>query len=112
VPVGKSGYKEGVGLVLPGIDCDAERRLVMAVSVQTAVREVMDIRQASEYLGISGDTLYRYASEGFIPAFKLGNRWRFKKTLLDAWMDEKSGVKPVTPIAVMPKQKKPVARAR
>jgi excisionase family DNA binding protein len=85
----------------------------MAVLVQTVVREVMDIRQASEYLGISGDTLYRYASEGFIPAFKLGNRWRFKKSLLDAWMDEKSGVKaPPTPIAVMPRQKKPVARAR
>jgi excisionase family DNA binding protein len=84
----------------------------MAVAVQTSVREVMDIRQASEYLGISGDTLYRYASEGFIPAFKLGNRWRFKKSLLDAWMDEKSGVKAPTPIAVMPKQKKPVARAR
>jgi excisionase family DNA binding protein len=89
-----------------------ERRREMAVSVQAAVREVMDIRQASEYLGISGDTLYRYASEGFVPAFKLGNRWRFKKTLLDAWMDEKSGVKPTTPVAVMPKQKKPVARVR
>jgi excisionase family DNA binding protein len=88
-----------------------ERRPGMAVAVQ-AVREVMDIRQASEYLGISGDTLYRYASEGFIPAFKLGNRWRFKKSLLDAWMDEKSGVKPPTPIAVVPRQKKPVARAR
>ena len=84
----------------------------MAVSVQAAIREVMDIRQASEYLGISGDTLYRYASEGFIPAFKLGNRWRFKKTLLDAWMDEKSGVKAAQPVVVMPKQKKPVARAR
>jgi excisionase family DNA binding protein len=84
----------------------------MAVSVQTTVREVMDIRQASEYLGISGDTLYRYASEGFVPAFKLGNRWRFKKTLLDSWMDEKSGVKPTQPVAVMPKQKKPVVRAR
>ena len=83
----------------------------MAVAVQTIVREVMDIRQASEYLGISGDTLYRYASEGFIPAFKLGNRWRFKKSLLDAWMDEKSGVR-ATPVAVMPRQKKPVARAR
>ena len=69
----------------------------MAVAVQAMVREVMDIRQASEYLGISGDTLYRYASEGFIPAFKLGNRWRFKKSLLDAWMDEKSGVQPVCP---------------
>jgi excisionase family DNA binding protein len=84
----------------------------MTAMVQTIVREVMDIRQASEYLGISGDTLYRYASEGFVPAFKLGNRWRFRKTLLDSWMDEKSGVKAVTPIAVMPKQKKPVARAR
>ena len=87
-------------------------RLRMAASAQTVAREVMDIRQASEYLGISGDTLYRYASEGFIPAFKLGNRWRFKKSLLDAWMDEKSGVKAPTPIAVMPRQKKPVARAR
>jgi excisionase family DNA binding protein len=84
----------------------------MTAMVQAIVREVMDIRQASEYLGISGDTLYRYASEGFVPAFKLGNRWRFRKTLLDSWMDEKSGVKAVTPIAVMPKQKKPVARAR
>jgi excisionase family DNA binding protein len=86
----------------------------MAVSVQMVTREVMDIRQASDYLGISGDTLYRYASEGFVPAFKLGNRWRFRKSLLDSWMDEKSGVKPVvtTPIAVVPKQKKPVGRAR
>ncbi len=84
----------------------------MAVAVQAMVREVMDIRQASEYLGVSGDTLYRYASEGFVPAFKLGNRWRFKKALLDAWMDEKSGVRTAAPIRVMPKQKKPVARAR
>ena len=29
----------------------------------------MDIRQASDYLGISPDTLYKYASEGFVPAF-------------------------------------------
>jgi excisionase family DNA binding protein len=78
---------------------------------QTVPREVMDIRQASEYLGISGDTLYRYASEGFIPAFKLGNRWRFKKSLLDAWMDEKSGI-PAPQAPVAPKQKKPAGRAR
>jgi excisionase family DNA binding protein len=84
----------------------------MAGMAQAAAREVMDIRQASDYLGISGDTLYRYASEGFVPAFKLGNRWRFKKSLLDAWMDEKSGVKPAAPVAVMPKQKKPAGRAR
>ena len=85
----------------------------MAGSAQQVTREVLDIRQASEYLGISGDTLYRYASEGSIPAFKLGNRWRFRKSLLDAWMDEKSGVKSATGnIAVMPHQKKPASRAR
>lgn len=50
------------------------------------IREVMDIPQASEYLGISADSLYRYAAEGLVPAFKLGNRWRFKKSLLDEWM--------------------------
>ncbi len=53
-------------------------------------REVMNIRQASQYLGVSPDTLYKYVSEERIPAFKLGNRWKFKKTILDQWMEEKS----------------------
>jgi excisionase family DNA binding protein len=53
-------------------------------------REVMNIRQASQYLGVSPDTLYKYVGEQKIPAFKLGNRWRFKKSRLDQWMEEKS----------------------
>jgi excisionase family DNA binding protein len=54
------------------------------------IREVMDIRGASEYLGVSRETLYKYAFEDKIPAFKLGNRWKFKKTLLDRWMEKQS----------------------
>ncbi len=76
------------------------------------VREVMDIRQAADYLGISADSLYRYASENTIPAFRLGNRWRFKKSRLDAWMDEQSGVSEQIPKLVKPRQKKPVRAAR
>jgi excisionase family DNA binding protein len=53
-------------------------------------REVMNIRQASQYLGVSPDTLYKYVSEERIPAFKLGNRWKFKKSLLDTWMENQS----------------------
>ena len=83
--------------------------MAAATQGQVAVREVMDIRQAAEYLGISGDTLYRYASEGFVPAFKLGNRWRFRKSLLDHWMDVKSGV---VAESVDAGTKKPVGRAR
>lgn len=108
VSPGKTRYKEATEIsVGRGL-----RRRSMSGAAQPVAREVMDIRQASEYLGISGDSLYRYASEGFIPAFKFGNRWRFKKSLLDAWMDEKSGVQKLPPIAVMPRQKKPVARSR
>ncbi|HZD47904.1 MAG TPA: helix-turn-helix domain-containing protein [Silvibacterium sp.] len=82
----------------------------------TEIREVMDIRQASDYLGISPDTLYKYASDAFIPAFKLGNRWRFKKSRLDEWMDRQSGVsaqpEPAAPKAVRASQKKPVRGIR
>ena len=53
-------------------------------------KEVMTLREASQYLGISADTLYKYLGEGSIPDFKLGNRWRFKKDLLDRWMERKS----------------------
>ena len=54
------------------------------------LREVMDIRQASRYLAVSPDTLYRYLAERKLPAFKLGNRWRFKKSTLDRWMEQQS----------------------
>jgi excisionase family DNA binding protein len=53
-------------------------------------REVMDIREASQYLGVSRETLYKYVYEERIPAFKLGNRWKFKKTVLDRWMERRS----------------------
>jgi excisionase family DNA binding protein len=75
-------------------------------------REVMNIRQASSYLGVSPDTLYKYVSEERIPAFKLGNRWRFKKSKLDEWMEEQSSMsmkrKPVTAV---PKKKPGSLRA-
>jgi len=51
-------------------------------------REVMDIRDAADYLSLAPDTLYIYASKGIVPAFKFGNRWRFKRSILDAWMED------------------------
>lgn len=74
------------------------------------IREVMDIRQASDYLGISPDTLYKYASEGFVPAFKLGNRWRFKRSRLDEWMDRQSDMQS-NAAEIDPELKKPVRPA-
>ncbi len=58
--------------------------------MKAELREVMDIRQAADYLGISQDSLYRYAATGKLPAFRFGNRWRFRKARLDQWMDEQA----------------------
>jgi excisionase family DNA binding protein len=64
-------------------------------------REVMNVRQASQYLGVSPDTLYKYVSEETIPAFKLGNRWKFKKSILDEWMEHRSLGSQTTPLRRM-----------
>ena len=62
----------------------------MPVGASDKPREIMDVRQCANYLGISEDTLYMYAQTGFVPAFKLGNRWRFKMDLINNWIKEKS----------------------
>jgi excisionase family DNA binding protein len=50
----------------------------------------MNAREASRYLGISKETLYKYLCQNRLPGFKLGNRWRFKKAVLDRWMEKQS----------------------
>jgi len=76
------------------------------------VREVMDIRQAAHYLGISSDSLYRYAATGFIPAFRIGNRWRFRKSRLEEWMDTRSEEAESPAPKLVRSPKKPVRSAR
>jgi len=69
-------------------------------------REVMNVRQASAYLGISPDTLYKSLGEQKIPAFRLGNRWRFKKSKLDQWMESQMEAKSRKKIKAAAKQRK------
>ncbi|MDI6755447.1 MAG: helix-turn-helix domain-containing protein [Thermodesulfobacteriota bacterium] len=51
--------------------------------------EVLTIKEASGYLKIAEKTLYRFIREQNIPAFKLGKEWRFKRSLLDAWIEKR-----------------------
>ena len=50
--------------------------------------EIIDIKQASEYLGIKERTLYALAKNGKIPAIKIGGQWRFKRSQLDAMFED------------------------
>jgi excisionase family DNA binding protein len=45
--------------------------------------------QVARYLNIDKFTVYRLVTQRKIPAFKVGNQWRFKKNMIDAWAAEK-----------------------
>lgn len=52
------------------------------------VKEVMSIRDAADYLGLSRNTVYRLVRSGEIPAKRFGNQWRISKAVLDKFLTE------------------------
>jgi excisionase family DNA binding protein len=51
--------------------------------------KILTIEEVSSYLKIPKQTLYFWARQGQIPAMKVGKHWRFKKSSIDAWIEEK-----------------------
>jgi len=51
-------------------------------------KHVMTANEVAEYLGLNRETVYLYAKNGKLPAFKVGYAWRFKKESLDRWVSE------------------------
>ncbi len=47
------------------------------------VGQILTVKELSEYLKLTDITIYRYAKEGIIPAFRVGSRWRFDKCKID-----------------------------
>ncbi len=50
--------------------------------------EILTLEEVAHYLRLKPQTIYRWAQEKRIPAVKLGKEWRFRKSLLDRWLDE------------------------
>ena len=40
-------------------------------------------KELAEYIKLTQVTIYKYVSEGKIPGFKVGSRWRFDKEQID-----------------------------
>ncbi|MCD6595463.1 helix-turn-helix domain-containing protein [bacterium] len=51
--------------------------------------EIMTVEEVANYLKLKPQTIYKWAQDGKIPAAKFGKEWRFKKSLIDEWIDEK-----------------------
>jgi excisionase family DNA binding protein len=47
----------------------------------------------ARYLNVDKFTVYRLITQKKIPAFKVGNQWRFKQEMIDAWLLEKANIK-------------------
>ena len=43
--------------------------------------------QVAHYLKIDKFTVYRLVTQGKIPAFKVGTQWRFKRSMVEAWLE-------------------------
>jgi len=47
---------------------------------------VMTIDELAAYLKLSKSSLYHFARAGKVPGVKIGQQWRFRKDVIDAWM--------------------------
>ncbi len=49
-------------------------------------QSLLTLEQVAEYLNVNKFTVYRLLAQKDLPAFKVGNQWRFKRELVDAWL--------------------------
>ncbi len=49
---------------------------------------LLTVKQLAEYLSVNDRTVLKLVSEGTLPGVKVGNQWRFRKAMVDAWLDD------------------------
>jgi len=52
-------------------------------------KQIMDIKELSEYLGIGKSKIYNLIRMKKIPASKIGRQYRFSKNIVDNWLKDK-----------------------
>jgi excisionase family DNA binding protein len=50
--------------------------------------QIMTTKELAKYLKLHEITICKYASEGRIPAIRIGRVWRFDKDAIDKWIAE------------------------
>ena len=49
--------------------------------------EILTLEEVAHYLKLKPQTVYKWAQEERIPGTKLGKEWRFRKAMIDEWID-------------------------
>jgi len=53
---------------------------------------LMTLDEVAKYLRMKKVTIYKHAQEGRVPGFKVGSKWRFKKSTIDKWIAAKENI--------------------
>lgn len=69
---------------------------------------LMTVRQLAAYLNVNERTVLKLVSRGELPGVKIGDQWRFRKAMLDTWLDDQ--MLGVTPRSVDIPMSAPAAR--
>ena len=61
--------------------------------------DILTIEEVAKYLRVSERTVYDWAQKGEVPSGKIGTVWRFKKSEIEKWVNERlsSGTKAAAP---------------
>jgi len=54
--------------------------------------QLLTLDQVAEYLNVDKFTVYRLLAQKQLPAFKVGNQWRFKRKMIEAWLMRNSNI--------------------
>jgi excisionase family DNA binding protein len=57
--------------------------------------KLLTIDQVASYLKVDKFTVYRLVTKRKLPAFKVGSQWRFKREMIDEWLENNSNMNTV-----------------
>jgi excisionase family DNA binding protein len=69
----------------------------MPARAPARIEEILTIRDVADYLKVTQRTLYRLVQEGKLPAFKVGNSWRFRRDDLNRWISDQQKLRNAAP---------------
>ncbi len=53
--------------------------------------DILTLKEVAGYMRVNTATIYRLVRTGKIPAFRVGNRWRFRRSSIDEWLNSREG---------------------
>lgn len=53
---------------------------------------LLTTEQVARYLKVDKFTVYRLVAQKKLPAFRVGNQWRFKKGMIENWLKRNSNM--------------------